>query len=323
MLMESAMAQPVLAPVAVKNLDASTFGDQAVYADATRIYVASDQGQLLVLERNRSTGFPIVKTFSVGVPLTAVRGDATNIYVTAADGKLRTYKKSTLKLSRTTTVSTTLGLRSLAVVGNYVYVAVGQGEVEADSGKVYFSAADFGDQAVEVRIGGNPTGKVYQTSLFMTTVVFNRSTAATVGTIGNAGGQMAMKLGGGSLYQAMSPAFTTANGFWVYDKVTLAQTDHWGWPGLGTIVPVAFQSKSYLVYGDEAGRLGMMDLTDLVNGPFISLLNLSGYTGFIGDGDIQLRSIWADGLDGLIFASSTWNNNPAAPSFFVVEPTMP
>jgi hypothetical protein len=55
----------------------------------------------------------------------------------------------------------------------------------------------------------------------------------------------------------------------------------------------------------------------------LASLNLRQVTGHTGIEDIEIRALWADHLDTLIFAGSSWGNDqsrgPLLPSFFVLE----
>ncbi|SRR6266446_6980256 len=76
------------------HIEGSFLGNQAVYADAQRIYLASFQGKLFVLARDRWTDFPVLQIIQdTPFPLTAVRGDRTHLYVISGDGNLRVYLK--------------------------------------------------------------------------------------------------------------------------------------------------------------------------------------------------------------------------------------
>src|SRR5437762_165410 len=84
---------PILTLVSAKSIPGNFLGPQAVYADKDRIYLASYQGKLFVLARDRAAGFPLVEIVDVSpFPLTAVRGDEQFVYVTSQEGTLATYR---------------------------------------------------------------------------------------------------------------------------------------------------------------------------------------------------------------------------------------
>jgi hypothetical protein len=78
-----------------------------------------------------------------------------------------------------------------------------------------------------------------------------------------------------------------------------------------------------LVAGSEAGT---MDLYILQGGGLYTFLNnveLRAMTGFTGPEDIEIRTLWMDDRDDLIFAGSSWGNDHSRsadlPSLFVLE----
>src|SRR6185436_8526444 len=73
------------------HIEGSFTTPAAVYADAGFIYLASNQGKLFILKRSKAENFPLVQTVNIGSPLTGVRGFASRLYVTSADGYLREY----------------------------------------------------------------------------------------------------------------------------------------------------------------------------------------------------------------------------------------
>src|SRR5215213_9460580 len=112
----------------------------AVYADRERIYLASFQGKLFVLARDRAAGFPLIEIVQdTTFPLTAVRGDSKNLYVTSADGNLRVYRKDDPLLLTDTIPLSGFGLSSLALEGKNLYVSRGQANLAADKDHVYLS----------------------------------------------------------------------------------------------------------------------------------------------------------------------------------------
>src|SRR5258706_16476566 len=72
--------RPQLNLVTTGTLPGCFVSAQAIYADTERIFVASFQGDLFVLERDRFNDFPRIQTVTLGSPLTAIRGDDDTIY---------------------------------------------------------------------------------------------------------------------------------------------------------------------------------------------------------------------------------------------------
>ncbi len=85
--------------------------------------------------------------------------------------------------------------------------------------------------------------------------------------------------------------------------------------GFANVVTV---SGNGLLVGTEAGSIDYFRENRLVDG-----LDLRAATGHTAVEDVEIRSIWADGLDDLIFAGSSWGNEasrgPLLPSFFVAS----
>ena len=63
------------------SIEGSFVGHHAIHADADRIYLASFQGRLFVLARDRAADFPLVQVVQdTAAPLTAVGGDRDFVY---------------------------------------------------------------------------------------------------------------------------------------------------------------------------------------------------------------------------------------------------
>ncbi|MGH7498434.1 MAG: hypothetical protein ACREOQ_07635, partial [Gemmatimonadales bacterium] len=71
--------------------------------------------------------------------------------------------------------------------------------------------------------------------------------------------------------------------------------------------------------GLETGEIGFYDSQN----DLVQRLNLRTFTGHTGSEDIEIRSLWADGFDDLVFAGSDWGNessrSPTLPAFFVLR----
>src|SRR5436309_5585842 len=105
--------RPELKLASSMNLPGSFVSSQSIYADAERIFAASFQGDLFVLERDRQTGYSQLETIHLGVRLTAVRGDEDNVYVSGVDGNLYRFSKTwPLRLRQVTPLSN-YGLNAL------------------------------------------------------------------------------------------------------------------------------------------------------------------------------------------------------------------
>jgi len=80
----------------------------------------------------------------------------------------------------------------------------------------------------------------------------------------------------------------------------------------------------WLIAGNEGGHVELFDLG--VDPPALAAVaDLRALTGFTGAEDIEIRALWMDGHDNLVFAGSSWGNDrsrsPLLPSFFVLELT--
>ena len=78
----------------------------------------------------------------------------------------------------------------------------------------------------------------------------------------------------------------------------------------------------WLIAGTESGQVYQYDVRQ---NPAVALssVNPRQLTGHNGSKDIEIRALWTDHRDNLIFAGSSWGNDqsrgPDLPSFFVLE----
>ena len=77
-----------------------------------------------------------------------------------------------------------------------------------------------------------------------------------------------------------------------------------------------------LIEGDEYGRV---QVWDLATNParLLDYADLRVLTGHTGSEDIEIRGVWTDSIDNLVFAGSDWGNDQSRsaslPAFFVLE----
>ena len=313
----AALAQVRVQLVAARDhIPGSFVGNEAVYADKQRIYLASYEGNLFVLARNRATGFPLIEVVQVAsAPLTAVRGDGKLLYVTSQDGLLRVYRKGpTLQFAWAASLSET-GVAGLALQGLEVYVSRGQANVAADVSHVYLNQLNEGDTALQLDGLDLTADLVYGQSFETGTVVYNRSDGKRIGALPAAAGR--------SIYvDSKLLALTTPGccglGIALYDPETLAPLQTIAWLSTNTTL----RSGRWLIAGTEAGTIDVFDLARNPS-PRVDGVNLRTLTGHTGADDIEIRALWADSNDGLIFAASSWGNaathSDTLPSFFVLE----
>lgn len=302
----------------------SMLGNQAVYADEARIYLASFQGKLFVLVRSRAANFPLLQVVQDTIfPLTAVRGDATFLYVTSVDGALRVYRKGHLLALVATVPLSRFGLNSLALRGKNLYVAKGQAQLAVDANCLYLSALNEGDTALEMAKETLTLGPTYgQTFEPYTAMVFARRNGRRVSSVPfppNVWGQPAQAgLYVDSEILAQTVAGCCGSGIFLYDPTTLQ---------LDQVIPRFFTNtvvrrNRWLIAGNEGGQVEVFDLHRHPS-PLIASADLRRLTGHTGSEDIEIRALWTDRKDNLIFAASSWGNRqsqaPSLPAFFVLE----
>ena len=304
------------------HIEGSMTTAESVYADATRIYLATAQGTLFVLARDRAANFPLVESITYTSSLRAVRGDDQNVYVTAGDGNLLVYQKgSQLALAQTIPIAT-YSLAGLAVTADKLFVGVGQTHFAINDGFVYLAGLNAGDDIV-IELSKPLLTPVRTYGLAVapgTTVVYDRQTGNGVGTINS---------GGWNLYADNTSVIGTVpgccgSGIGVYDPNSLALSQYIWRTWTNTVAT----RSNLMIAGSEAGYVDIFDLAANPS-PMLATLDLRQITGHTLPDDIEIRALWADGLDNLIFAGSSWGNDqtrtPSLPSFFVLEsaPTPP
>jgi hypothetical protein len=308
------------------RIEGSMLGPQAVYADADRIYLASFQGKLFVLARDRPADFPLLEVVQDTIfPLTAVRGDQCNLYVSSADGMLRVYRKEHPLALTAEILLSDYGLSSLALVGEKIYVAKGQAHLAVDEDFVYLTAMNEGDTALELTKETLAPGMTYgHTFEPNTAVIFDRSSGRRVFGLPAPFDIFGQPTQGATYVDEAILAQTTpgccGSGIFIFDSQALA---------LSQIIPRLYTNTvvrrgQWLVAGNEGGQI---DIFDLDQTP--SLLPSSAYlrslTGHTDGEDIEIRALWMDRVDNFLFAGSSWGNDPSRsptlPSFFVLELT--
>ena len=84
---------------------------------------------------------------------------------------------------------------------------------------------------------------------------------------------------------------------------------------------VTRQGRSLLV-GDESGIVHLFDL-GVTPPQLVESIDLRRATGHFGRAAIEIRALWSDHYDDLVFAASSWGSfsvrGPNLPSFFVFE----
>jgi len=306
------------------HIEGSFLGNQAVYADRDRIYLASFQGKLFVLARDRSANFPLLEIVQdTTSPLKAVRGDSKNLYVTSLDGNLRVYRKKNKLLLIDTIRLSDFGLGSVALEGKNPYVSRSQGELVVDGAHVYLSAVNEGDIGLKLGKKTFRPGLQYGQSFERnTTVIFDRLSGNRVSGITNPS-DLSGRLASVQLYVDERILVQTTPGccgpgIFIYDPVTFHLDQIIARQFTNTVT----RSGPWLIAGSEAGKVDVFDLRQNPS-PLLSSIDLRQLTGHTGFEDIEIRALWKDDLDNLIFAGSSWGNaasrTPSLPSFFVLE----
>ncbi len=318
------------------HVEGAVLTAEAIYADATRIYLATatanttnppHQGRLLVLARDEDAGFPLIQTINTPSPLFAVDGDRKRLYVTSTDGLLRVYRKTTpLTLVKSVALTTPpLPLGALEVRSKVLYVSVGPAMV-ARGRSLYLSSLNSTDVVLEVPKRTLEAGRSFgQPFEAQTTVVYDRKTGDRLGGLANPldirGQPSQVELYVDHKYLARTIAGCCGFGVLLNNAKTLAQGPT---VEARSSTNVIERRGRWLIGGSEGGQVDVYDLRK-APAPLVSSLDLRTLTGHTGVEDIEIRALWTDHFDNLIFAGSSWGNDqsrgPDLPAFFVLELT--
>ena len=309
-------AKPQIRLVDTKQLPGSFVVAQAVYADHERVFLGSYQGDLFVLRRDRKANFPLLETIDIGAPVTSVHGNDKSIYVTSRDGNLYTFAKTWPRLQQTERMSlSTYGLTGLDIAAGDLYVAKGQAASAASDSNLFISELNPGDTGLDV-LSMRSYGENFVPHR---TLVFDRQTLRPIGELPQQGsGHVSLRVLQNFIF--MTTPGCCGTGIDIYNAATLQHSQFIA-RSANTVAAAKASGANYLIAGSEAGAI---DLYEQKNGAygFISTLNLRDLTAFKGTEDIEVRSLWVDQFDNLIFAGSSWGNDsrPAnLPSLFILE----
>jgi N-acetylneuraminic acid mutarotase len=300
------------------HVPGSFLNDRAVYADRNRIYLGSAQGKLFVLARDRASNFPIVQTIDLGVPITGVRGDDDRLYVTSPAGMRIFTKGSSLSPADSLAPSTYLG--TVALFEGKIYVTVGQATLAVDTDRLYLSQLNEGEVAWEIDKTTLQVTRTYGAAFIVDrTVVYDRLTGAEEARIPNpvpmlgSRGQPNLYAKGQSIIQTQPGC--CGRGITIVKGPDFVESEFIPEPFANAVATV----ENGLLAGTETGAVEHFDLQNQLD----QKLDLRALTGHFGGEDIEIRSLWADGLDDLVFAGSSWGNDasrgPSLPSFFVLR----
>jgi hypothetical protein len=320
---------PVQAGVALRlvsarsGIEGSFLGSQAIYADGQHVYLASYQGKLFVLARDRAAGFPVLEVIQTSAaPLTAVRGDRTHLYVTGADGQLYIYRKARpLSLTGTLPIGK-FPLGALHVGDAKVYVSTGHARLAGDERRIFLSALNENDVGLEVDKQTLQRGWTGEPREPNATFVFDRRSGRRLTGLGNPP-VIRGSIGVANLYVDDRVVAQTVPGccgaaIYLRDPTTLELVQVVDRRFTNTVV----RQGRWLIAGNETG---LIDVFDLARTPvtLAASADLRRLTGRLGVEDIEVRALWVDQVDRLIFAASSWGNDASRridlPAFFVLE----
>ncbi len=304
------------------NIPGSFTTTQSVYATQSNIYLASAQGTLFVVKRSKAQNFPVIQTLNIGSPLTAVRGYDNKLFVASSDGYLRQYTTTNpLTLVKTVQLST-YGLRSIAIANNTVYVSRGQTTLAADLNNIYLSQLNEGETAVELNTQLAVTRTYGETFEPDVTVVYNRTTGTRVGSVANPS-TLLNTVGFPSLFAFNNNLFQTVPGC-CGAGVVVTPSQMLTTPRVVSEYfanAVTLNTKG-LIVGSESGKVSLYKFSSTLIQQQ-KTLDLRTLTNHNGAEDIEIRSVWSDNYDNLVFAASSWGNTStqsnSLPSLFVLE----
>jgi hypothetical protein len=319
-----ASAGPVLSLVSARDhIEDALLVSRSIAADAQRIYLAGDSGRLHVLARDRAAGFPELEVIAdTTSPLAAVAVGPARVYAAGRDGTVRAYDKTGthLALAGSFTIDPPI-LGSMVLDGGTLYVSHGQANVAVDGGRLFVAELNEGEivEAFDATTL-QPLGKTYGAAFEPgSTVAFDLGgmrlgAVADPLTLKNETGFPAIFAFAGTL--ALTVPGCCGNGVSLFDASSLAAT--------GTL-PITWANAvakvdGGFVVGTEGGQVAYVDAAQQ-SAP--QVLDLRALTGHTGSEDIEIRNVWADGIDDLIFAGSSWGNasskSPTLPAFFVLS----
>ena len=312
---------PRLTLIGTANLQGSFLTGQSVYADNQRIFASSYQGDLFILERNRDEGFPLIQTIHLNAPLSAVAGDDNHVYVSGRDGNLYIFSKTWPVQSVGSRPLSQAGLASVNLAGNNVYVATGQASMAVSNENIYLSELNTGEFGLNVT-SMTAYGMRYPPGA---TLIFNRENFQFIGSIPNPpASQVSINTWQKSIGQKfiyLTIPGCCGPGITVYDENMLKEIQFINRP-TNTVAAIERRGDPLLVGGSESGAVDLYAFNDAAYN-LMSTADLPALTGFDHPEDIEIRALWADGLDNLVIAASSWGNDrsrgPNLPSMFFLE----
>jgi hypothetical protein len=290
----------------------------AIAADASFVYLASGCTQTLFIV-SRGAGFA-VETVALPASADSVTVDASSIYVGLATGDVLAMAKSAPHASVTHPVGERFA--TLSARESQMYASSSQSRMAVTSSRVFFAPLNIGDVAREVNPRSWATVREYPAGVPGVTSAFDRVTGTFVGNVPNPldrNGQplgVALRADESFFYQTM-PGCCGVDVV-VYDSATLVPAGRIARANVNDVM----RSGRWLFGGSEAGEVLAWDFQSPSLAALVSSIDLRVVTRHFGSEDIEIRAIWADEHDGLVFAASSWGNDlsrgPSLPSFFVL-----
>lgn len=320
----AAEAQPQLKLVSARdNIEGAFLIQQSVYADKDRIYLAAHDGKLFVLARDRANNFPLIQLIQEdSVPLKTITGDDEYIYVTLTNGYFRKYKKNKpyLQLWATRRVVDS-PLSTVQIAGDSLFFSSGGAFsiVDPATQRLFVSQYNPGELTYEVskstlnvtRIFGQGWDRPFEANKI---IVYDLATGNRVGSMDSPPGGLNIR--GTKLMVTHGGCCGPIPQF--FNTITFAE-EH---PDLVRYANDAVQTEDGFIGGNEGGIVQIVNFSNPY-GEIVSEVSLRHETGHTGMEDIEVRALWKDDYDNLIFAGSSWGNDqsrgPHLPSFFVLE----
>jgi hypothetical protein len=319
-----AARSPTLSLVSARDhIDGGFAKPNTIWADKDRVYLASYTGKLFVLARNQAADFPVIQAIQESTaPLTAVVGDRQRLYVASNDaagnGVIRVYHKTNpLVLERTVPLG--FGANSLVIVDSTHLYASSAEAAGVNRQRIFVNRLNPSAQSVV--LDRETLAPVMSFAAPFTpgiTEVYDRTSGEYVAGVPDPL-EFCCRNNPPDVYVDDKVLALTAQGrgISVYDPRTLkrtyfAPTD---WPNTVT------RRGQWLIEGNESGAVHLYDLrTEPRIAQTVDLPLLTGHTRIE---DIEIRALWTDHFDNLVFAGSSWGNDltrgPDLPSFFVLK----
>jgi hypothetical protein len=288
-------------------------GSRAVYADANRVYAAGYSGTLWVL--SRSPGFSIVAEIVLSdTPLSAVRGNASTVFVSSMDGFVYAVSKNTLQVVGAEEISFNL-TSGLDIYGGNIFAGVGGISFAVNDRYVFLSQLNPGEVVYELDPALSELATYGEPfDIPFTTRAFNRLTGESEMEMPNPidilGRPSQVDMFSTNKHLMVTIPGCCGYGVFIHDASTLELLEQIWIPYANTVV----QKEEWLVLGTEAGYVDLL-LFGNGEGPSVQLdqLDLPALTGFYEPEDIEVRSLFSVGLH--VFAGNSWGD-PSAPSLF-------